>query len=107
NGLTERDVDVRFRSLIDGAVSWRRRGDGWRGVCRLETKDKVRVHVVRRIAAVLVVDLRSEDRDRARFTGGKVSIRIDRERSWTTSYDCVRDILRAAGRADDLEPVAG
>src|SRR6185295_20365936 len=88
-----------------GAGSWRRGGNGGRGVCRLETEDEIRVHVVRRIATVLVRDLCREDRDRARLARSEVSIRIDRERSWTTSYNRVRDVARAAGGADDLEPV--
>src|SRR6185369_6236300 len=103
--LTEGDVNVCIGGLIDRAVGWRGCRNCRRRICRLETEDKVGVHVVRWIAAVLVRDLCGEDRDRARFPRRKVSGRIDRESSWTTSYHCVGNILCAAGRADDLEPV--
>ena len=71
-----------------------------------KAEDKVRRHVVRRIDYVLIADLCCKDRNGTGFSSRKITIRINRESSWTTRYGGIGDIMCSALRADDLEPVA-
>ena len=103
--FAKRDSDVRVVRHLRRAVGRRGGGDSRRGVHR-EAENKVRRHVVRRIDAILIGHLSRDDRDRAGFASGEISIRIDSECRWTTSHNRGCDVARSAGRTRNLEPVA-